>query len=70
MCGYPTNKWIFAKNKKKRVQKYRIPKLQSKELKKVNKLKCPSDDASVPLGREKKAISTQFFNRVIWFPGV
>jgi hypothetical protein len=23
---------------------------------KVNKLKCPSEDASVPLGREKKAI--------------
>jgi hypothetical protein len=26
------------------------------ELKKLNKLKCPSGDASVPLGREKKAI--------------
>ena len=24
------------------------------ELKKVNKLKCPSEDASIPLGREKK----------------
>jgi hypothetical protein len=29
--------------------------LQSTELKKVNKLKNPSEDASVPLGREKKA---------------
>ena len=35
---------------------YRIPKIQSTELKKVNKLKCPSEDASVPHGREKKAI--------------
>ena len=26
------------------------------ELIKVNKLKCPSEDTSVPLGREKKAI--------------
>ena len=35
-------------------KKYRIPKIQSTELKKVNKLKGPSKDASVPLGREKK----------------
>ena len=35
---------------------HRIPK-KSTELKKVNKLKCPSEDASVPLGREKKAIT-------------
>jgi hypothetical protein len=27
------------------------------ELKRVNKLKCPSEEASVPLGREKKAIT-------------
>jgi hypothetical protein len=33
----------------------KLPKIQSTELKKVNKLKCPSEDASVPLGREKKA---------------
>ena len=37
--------------------KYRIPKIQSTELKKVNKLKGPSEDASVPLGRKKKAIT-------------
>ena len=37
--------------------KYRIPKIQSTELQKVNKLKGPSKNASVPLGREKKAIS-------------
>ena len=39
-------------------EKYRIPKIQSTELKKVNKLKCPSEDASVPLGREKKTITS------------
>jgi hypothetical protein len=44
-----TNKWILAE------QKYRIPKIKSTELKKVNKLKCPSEDSSVPLEREKKA---------------
>ena len=38
-------------------KKYRISKIQSTELKKVNKLKCPSEDASVPLGREKKTIT-------------
>ena len=42
----------------KKKKKYRIPKIQSTELKKVNKLKCPSEDASVPLGREKKAITS------------
>jgi hypothetical protein len=34
---------------------YRIPK-KSTEHKRVNKLKCPSEDAAVPLEREKKAI--------------
>jgi hypothetical protein len=37
---------------------YRIPKIQSTELKKLNKLKCPSEDTSVSLGREKKAITS------------
>ena len=37
---------------------YRIPKIQSTELKKFNKLKRPSEDASVPLGREKKGITS------------
>ena len=41
-----------------RKKKYRIPKIQSTELKKTNKLKGPSEDASVPLGREKKAITS------------
>jgi hypothetical protein len=39
-------------------KKYRITKIQSTELKKVNKLKCSSKDASVPLGKEKKAITS------------
>ena len=38
-------------------KKYRLPKIHSTELTKVNKLKCPSEDASVPFGRETKAIT-------------
>jgi hypothetical protein len=33
-------------------------KIQSTELKKVYNLKCPNENASVPLGREKKAITS------------
>jgi hypothetical protein len=36
---------------------YRIPKIQSTEFKMFNKLKCSSEDASVPLGRENKTIT-------------
>ena len=43
-----TNKWILAK-------KYRIPRTQSTELK-INMSKGPSEDTSIPLGREKKTI--------------
>ena len=43
------NKWILAP------QKCLIPEIQATKLKKVNKLKGPCEDASVPLGREKKA---------------
>jgi hypothetical protein len=42
---------------KKEKEIHRIPKIQSTELK-LNKLKCPSEDASVPLGIEKKAITS------------
>jgi hypothetical protein len=42
----------------KEKKKYKIPQIQSTELKKVNKLKCPSEDTPVPLGREKKAITS------------
>ena len=45
-----TNKWILA-------ERYRILRIQSTELKKVNKPKGPSEDTSVPLGSEKKAIT-------------
>jgi hypothetical protein len=48
----------ISKKKKKKKKKYRIYKIQSTELEKVNKLKCASEDASVPLGREKKAITS------------
>ena len=46
------------KTKQTRQKTYRIPKIQSTELKKLNKLKCLSEDTSVPLGREKKAITS------------
>jgi hypothetical protein len=49
---------LEEEEKKGGKQKYRIPKIQSTELKKVNKLKCPSEDSSVSLGIEKKAITT------------
>jgi hypothetical protein len=38
-------------------KKYRIPRVQSTELKKVNKPKDPNEGTSIPLGREKKAIA-------------
>jgi hypothetical protein len=58
--------WILAKKKKNKQTdrqtnkqtKTRIPKIQSIELTKVNKLKGPSEDASVSLGREKKTITS------------
>jgi hypothetical protein len=33
--------------------------IQSTEFKRLNKLKCPSEDALVPLGREKKSITNR-----------
>jgi hypothetical protein len=54
MHGILSNRWILAPHKK-----YRIPKIQSTEFKKVNMLKCPSEGVSVPLGREIKAISSE-----------
>ena len=49
---------ISQKEKEKRKNPYRIHKIQSTEFKRLNKLKCPSEDTSVPLGREKKAITS------------
>jgi hypothetical protein len=37
---------------------YRIPRIQSTELTKVNMLRCPSEEVSVPFRREKKAITS------------
>jgi len=34
-----------------------MPNIQSTDLKKVNKLKGPSEDASIPFRREKKTIT-------------
>ena len=39
-------------------KKCRIPKTQSIELKNVNNLNCSSENASTPLGREKKTITS------------
>ena len=36
---------------------YRNPRIQSTELQKANKLKGPSEAASIPLGREKISIT-------------
>jgi hypothetical protein len=45
------------RKKEKRKNPFKIHKIQSTEFKRFNKLKGPSEDASVPLGREKKAIT-------------
>ena len=37
-------------------KKYRISKIQPTGLNKVNKLKDPSKDVSIPLGKEMKAV--------------
>jgi hypothetical protein len=44
-----TNKWILAKKKSTEYPRY-----SPQNLKKFNKLKVPSKNASVPLGKEKK----------------
>jgi hypothetical protein len=43
----------------KKKKKYRVPKIQSTELKMINKLKYPCEVASVPHGREKKASKSE-----------
>ena len=53
MIAKQTNKQT---NKQTSKQTNKIPRIQTTELK-GNKMKCPSEDASVPLGREKKAIT-------------
>ena len=44
-----SDKWILANT-----HTHTIHKIQSREFKRLNKLKCLSEDTSVPLGREKK----------------
>ena len=39
-------------------KKYRIHRIQSTELKELNKLKYPSEDTSVLIGRQKKATTS------------
>jgi hypothetical protein len=53
----PKEKERKDKTRPDQTRPYKISKIQSTELTKLNKLKCPSEDASVPLGREKKAIT-------------
>jgi hypothetical protein len=45
-----TNKWILAPTP---IKKYRMPKIKSTEVKKINKLKFLNEDSSVPFWREK-----------------
>jgi hypothetical protein len=39
-------------------KKYKIPKILSTEIKKVNRLKCPSENTSIPFGSDKKVIKS------------
>ena len=43
--------------------------MQSKELKKFNKPKSPREDASIPLGMEKKAITRGRREDPVWERG-
>jgi hypothetical protein len=47
-----------------------MPRIQSTRLKKVNKQKDPSEDALIPLGREKKTIpGARVRERPVWEKG-
>ena len=48
------NKWILAKKKKST----EYPRYSPQNSKSSTKLKCPNEDTSVPLGREKKVITS------------
>jgi hypothetical protein len=55
-----THKWVdISQTKTTTTNKTRIPKIKSTVPKKVNKLKHPREDASVPLGREKKVTTRE-----------
>jgi hypothetical protein len=49
---------VDISQKQQQKNPYRIHKIQSIEFKMLNKLKCPSEDTSIPLGREKKSITS------------
>ena len=51
VCYVVTNKHILAR------KSYRIPRIQSTEIKKFNKPKGPGEDSPIPLEMEKKAIT-------------
>jgi hypothetical protein len=51
-------------------KKYRVPKIKYTELKKKNKMKGPSEDASVPLGRQKKATTSREIGRDLEGKGI
>jgi hypothetical protein len=48
----------IQKQTNKQINTTRIPKIQSRELQKSNKLKCPNEENSLPPGREKYAIAS------------
>jgi hypothetical protein len=50
----PTNQPTNQPNKQ--TNKNRIPKIQSTELKKLNKLKCPSEEPQSHLGERRKQL--------------
>jgi hypothetical protein len=54
--------WILAnktKTKKPQNQHTEYIRYSPTEFKRLNKLKCPTEDTSVPLGKEKKAITSE-----------
>jgi hypothetical protein len=57
MCVIQKQKQQNKQTNKK--HEYRIPKIQSTELKKVKKLQGINEDTSVSLGREKKTTTRQ-----------
>lgn len=49
--------------------KYRIPRIQSTELRKVKKLNGPIEEAPIPLRREKKAFTVNVVGGGGWEEG-
>jgi hypothetical protein len=51
-----TNKWILAQKKENKNKNILNAQDTVPEFKRLNKLKCPSEETSTPLERDKKAI--------------